>query len=56
MPLLGMPRSTLVANVILDIVVLTALKSNAHRGLIFLAALVPNKVVIALDVAFVTTL
>lgn len=36
--------------------VLTAIKRNGPRGLIFLAALVPKKVVIALYVTFMITL
>jgi hypothetical protein len=55
MILRGTPRSTSVVNVILDIAVLTALNRNAPQGLTSLAALVPNKDAIALDVVFATT-
>ena len=54
--LLGMPKSTLVANAILDTVVQIALRRNALQVTTFLAELVLRKDVIALDVASVITL
>lgn len=54
--LLGMPKSTLVANAILDTVVQIALRRNALQVTTFLVELVLRKDVIALDVASVITL
>ena len=54
--LLGMPKSTSVANVILDTVDLIALRRNALLETIFLVELVLRKDAIVLVVAFVTTL
>lgn len=52
----GMLRSTLVANVIRDTVVLIALKRNARLVMIFLVVLARHKDVIALDEVSAITL
>jgi hypothetical protein len=54
--LLGTPRNSLAASVILDIVVPTALVKSVLLEKIFWVAMVPSKDAIALDVDFATSL